>query len=83
MMTTANLTKGSIKALYNDDKQNPLYKDCVVQVINIKGVAAPTGTRYRYCVIAQFSVHVNDPDRSLSLAESLSLMATTLCKVCY
>ncbi|ORZ02948.1 replication factor-A protein 1 [Syncephalastrum racemosum] len=49
-MTTSELTKGSIKALYNDDKQNPLYKDCIVQVINIKGVLAPTGTRYRIIV---------------------------------
>lgn len=41
------LSSGSIRVLYDDDKSSPLYKEPIVQVINIKAVAVAGGTRYR------------------------------------
>lgn len=40
------LTNGAIKALYNSDANNTV-SNPVVQLINIKGVQAANGTRYR------------------------------------
>ncbi|KAG2229080.1 putative replication factor-A protein 1 [Thamnidium elegans] len=45
MSTT--LTSGAIKVLYDDNKDSPLYRDPIVQIINIKPVAVAGGTRYR------------------------------------
>ncbi|GAA5797111.1 putative replication factor-A protein 1 [Helicostylum pulchrum] len=53
MSTT--LTAGAIKVLYDDNKDSPLYRDPVVQIINIKAVAVAGGTRYR--VILSDGVH--------------------------
>lgn len=44
----AQLTAGSIQAIYGEDKVNPLYNNPVVQVINLKAVNVQGGARYRY-----------------------------------
>jgi replication factor A1 len=44
----AQVTAGSIKALYNGEKDTPLVTSPLVQIINIKSIPASQGTRYRY-----------------------------------
>ncbi|CAO3638936.1 unnamed protein product [Cunninghamella echinulata] len=48
-MTMNQLTNGAIKALYNSDANNTV-SNPVVQLINIKGVQAANGTRYRVII---------------------------------
>ncbi|KAI8884645.1 putative replication factor-A protein 1 [Backusella circina FSU 941] len=43
----AQVTAGSIKALYNGEKDTPLVNSPLVQIINIKSIPATSGTRYR------------------------------------
>ncbi|CAO3636360.1 unnamed protein product [Mucor hiemalis] len=52
---TQQLTTGSIKVLYNNEKSSPLYNKPIVQVIDIKPVSVTGGTRYR--VILSDGVH--------------------------
>lgn len=44
---STQLTSGAIKVLYDDNKDSPLYRDPLVQIINVKPVAVAGGTRYR------------------------------------
>ncbi|KAI8982961.1 putative replication factor-A protein 1 [Pilobolus umbonatus] len=46
----SELTQGCIKAIYDGETESPLLANPIVQVINIKAVAANGGTRYRVIV---------------------------------
>jgi hypothetical protein len=41
------LSAGAIKAIYYEEKSNPLSNNPIVQVINIKAVPVNGSTRYR------------------------------------
>ncbi|KAI8047441.1 uncharacterized protein B0P05DRAFT_642312 [Gilbertella persicaria] len=51
----AKLTTGAIKAIYNDEKTNPLVNNCVLQLLNLKSVQINGGIRHR--VIISDGVH--------------------------
>ncbi|ORZ17202.1 hypothetical protein BCR42DRAFT_374342 [Absidia repens] len=45
------VTQGAVKILHDNDLSNPLHKNCLVQVINVKSIATSAGgTRYRIIV---------------------------------
>ncbi|KAI8393889.1 putative replication factor-A protein 1 [Radiomyces spectabilis] len=46
----AQISQGAVKALYDNDTSNPVYSNPLLQVINIKAVPAPQGTRYRIII---------------------------------
>ncbi|KAI9482714.1 MAG: hypothetical protein EXX96DRAFT_555382 [Benjaminiella poitrasii] len=51
----AQLSTGSVKVLYDEDKLNPLHNNPTVQIINIKAVNVQGGARHR--VIVSDGVH--------------------------
>ncbi|KAI7906225.1 uncharacterized protein BX663DRAFT_499321 [Cokeromyces recurvatus] len=51
----AQLSTGSVKVLYDEDKANPLHNNPTVQIINIKAVNVQGGARHR--VIVSDGVH--------------------------
>lgn len=43
----SQLTTGSIRIIYDEDKSSPLYNNPTVQIINIKAVNVQGGARHR------------------------------------